>query len=101
MLKIHQIPRYRDILDELRNDGWQCGGIRTSDQYLAGLRDNREIWCQGEWVSDVTSHPQMSRGAATLAEFLQRQHDPALQDTLTYLDDDGDRCAMAFLAPNG
>ncbi len=88
-------------MDELRNDGLRAvhKGLRTSDQYLAGLRDNREIWCQGERVSDVTSHPQMSRGAATLAEFLQRQHDPALQDRLTYLDDDGDRCAMAFLAP--
>ena len=67
-------------MDELRNDGLRAvhKAIRTSDQYLAGLRDNREIWCQGERVSDVTSHPQMSRGAATLAEFLQRQHDPAL-----------------------
>jgi aromatic ring hydroxylase len=74
-------------------------GIRSADEYLAGLQDNREVWHQGERISDVTSHPAMARGANTLASFLQRQHEPELQDKLTYLDDDGNRCAMAFLPP--
>ena len=41
----------------------------------------------------------MARGAATLASFLDKQHDPTLQDSITYIDDDGDRCAMAYKVP--
>ena len=52
-------------------------GIRTGAQYLAGLRDDRDVWINGERVDDVTAHPGLSRGARTLASFLDRQHDEA------------------------
>ena len=42
-------------------------GIRTGQQYLDGLRDNREIWTLGKRVADVTAEPGMSRGAATVS----------------------------------
>ena len=74
-------------------------GVRTAAEYLAGLQDDREVWTGGERVKDVTTHPATRRGAATLAGFLERQSDPALVDTLTYEDEDGDRCAMAFMLP--
>ena len=74
-------------------------GIRTGEQYLEGLRDAREVWMGGERLSDVTTAPGIARGAQTLAAFLDRQHDPKYSDTVTYLDDDGDRCAMAFKTP--
>ena len=75
------------------------GGIRTGAQYLEGLRDDREVWMGGERIADVTKHPGLGRGAQTLAAFLDRQHDPAFQDNVTYVDDDGDRCATSFLIP--
>ena len=74
-------------------------GIRTGAEYLDGLRDDREIWHRGERVADVTKAPGLDRGPATLAGFLDRQHEPALQDTLTYQDDQGRRCAMAYKIP--
>lgn len=74
-------------------------GIRTGAEYLAGLRDDREIWTQGKRVADVTAEPGMDRGAATLADFLDKQHQPEFQDTVTYLDADGDRCGMAYQIP--
>lgn len=74
-------------------------GIRTSAQYLEGLRDDREIWMNGERVADVTVHPGLNRGARTLAGFLDRQHDTRYQDKVTYVDDDGDRCATSFMIP--
>jgi len=74
-------------------------GIRTGAQFLAGLRDDREIWTRGQRVTDVTIEPGMARGAETLASFLDKQHEPDLQDTLTYVDADGDRCAMSFKIP--
>lgn len=77
----------------------EAAGIRTGAEYIAGLQDDREIWTKGQRVADVTKDPGMARGAATLASFLDRQHDPALQDTITYVDEDGDRCAMAYKIP--
>ena len=74
-------------------------GVRTGAQYLAGLQDGREVWSGGERIEDVTSHPATRRGAATLGRFLDRQLDADVRDTVTYVDDDGDRCAMAFMAP--
>ena len=74
-------------------------GIRTGEQYLAGLRDGREVWTQGKRVADVTKEPGMMRGAATLASFLDRQHSEEFRDTVTYVDEDGDRCAMAYQIP--
>ena len=32
--------------------------VRTGEQFLEGLRDDREVWLKGERVSDVTSHPK-------------------------------------------
>ena len=73
-------------------------GIRTGAQYLDGLRDDREIWCGGKRISDVTSG-EIGRGVQTLAGFMDRQHQDAHRDTVTYVDDDGDRCAMSFKRP--
>ena len=74
-------------------------GIRTGAQYLEGLRDGREIWHRGQRISDVTQEPGMNRGARTLARFLDRQHEQAYQDKVTYEDENGDRCATSFLIP--
>ena len=74
-------------------------GVRSGAQYLAGLQDGREVWSGGERIDDVTTHPATRRGASTLGRFLDRQLDDDVRDTVTYVDDDGDRCAMAFMAP--
>ena len=57
---------------------------RTGAEYLAGLRDGREIWLHGERVPDVTTHPKLAGIARSVADLYDMQHDPALQDTLTY-----------------
>ena len=74
-------------------------GIRTGAEYLEGLRDGREVWTRGHRVEDVTAEPGMARGAATLASFLDRQHEEPWRDKVTYLDEEGRRCAMAFQMP--
>ena len=68
-------------------------GVRSGAQYLAGLQDGREVWSGGERIDDVTTHPATRRGAATLGRFLDRQMDDDVRDTVTYVDEDGDRCA--------
>ncbi len=74
-------------------------GIRTGQQYLEGLRDDREVWTGGKRIADVTAEPGMGRGAETLALFLDKQHSAEFQDSVTYMADDNTRCAMAFKAP--
>lgn len=70
-------------------------GIRRGEDYLQGLRDDREVWLHGERVADVTAHPNLKRGAQTLAKFMDRQFDPAYQDRITY-SENGQRYGMAF-----
>jgi len=73
-------------------------GIRNGAQYLEGLRDDRDVWMQGEKVKDVTSHPGLSRGAETLAGFMDKQFDPQHQDLVTY-EEDGHRYATSHMIP--
>ena len=74
-------------------------GIRTGAQYLAGLKAQpREVWIRGKKVGDVTTHPAFARPAAHIAKLYDMQHDPALQDTLTYISPTtGDRVGTAFM----
>lgn len=73
-------------------------GIRSGSAYLAGLRDEREVWLHGRRVRDVTTEPGLCRGAHTLAGFLDRQFDPRYRDLVTYAEQ-GQRYATSFLIP--
>jgi 4-hydroxyphenylacetate 3-hydroxylase N terminal len=73
-------------------------GACTGSDFLARIRDGREVWLRGERVPDVTAHPALGRGAATLARLLDRQHEPATRDLLTY-ELGGERYAVSFLMP--
>ena len=57
-------------------------GIRTGAQYLAGLRDDRQIFVNGDLISDVTDYPAFRRGAKELARVYDYQHDPAEKSPL-------------------
>ena len=74
--------------------------MRTGDEYLASLRDHREVWHRGSRINDVTEEPGMGRGARTLANFLDRQRSPEWSDRLSFGEPDGSRFAMSFLIPS-
>lgn len=59
-------------------------GIRTGQHYLAGLRDDRVIWIEGERVRDVTRDRRFAGAANTVAELLDMQHRPELHAAMTY-----------------
>jgi 4-hydroxyphenylacetate 3-monooxygenase len=74
--------------------------IRSGSQYLDGLKDNREIWFEGERVRDVVAHPILGRAAATIASLYDLQCDPNLSDELTYRSPTtADAVSMAFIQP--
>jgi 4-hydroxyphenylacetate 3-monooxygenase len=74
---------------------------RTGAEYLAGLKDSREIWFGGERVGDVTTHPILGRAARTLAELYDLQWDPKLHDKLTHASpSSGKPVSVAFIQPH-
>ncbi len=49
---------------------------RTGEQFLAGLAaSNREIWIEGERVSNPLDHPRLARGAREIARVFDLQHE--------------------------
>jgi 4-hydroxyphenylacetate 3-monooxygenase len=50
---------------------------RTGKQYLEGLRSPREIWMDGQRISDVVDHPGLAGAAQAVADVFDLQHDAA------------------------
>lgn len=73
-------------------------GIRTGAQFIEGLKKRgRDVWVNGELVSDVTTHPAFSGAVKQLASLYDMQHDPELQEKLSYLvPETGERAARSF-----
>ena len=75
-------------------------GIRNGKQFLEGLRDDREIWIDGERVEDVTADPRFAGAANTIAELFDIQCEPARRDQMTYASPStGDRVGLSFIEP--
>lgn len=74
---------------------------RTGAQFIAGLRENPpNIYIDGKRVEDVTTYPGFRNGIDTIARLYDMQHDPALQDDMTYLSPStGDRVGLSFIKP--
>lgn len=74
--------------------------IRTGRELLAGLRDDRRVWLDGERVSDVTTHPGLGGFARALADVYDLQHDPKLRDLLTMKSPtSGDLVSRSYVLP--
>ncbi|MFB7996802.1 4-hydroxyphenylacetate 3-hydroxylase family protein [Streptomyces sp. NPDC056002] len=60
--------------------------IRTGDQYRESIRDGRDVWMNGEKVTDVTTHPAFKPLVDIRARIYDMAHDPATRDSMTYKD---------------
>ena len=74
-------------------------GIKTGEQFLASLRDGREIWYKGQKIDDVTAFEPFQGVCQTLAALYDLQSAPETQDDMTFVDEDGVRCSASFLLP--
>ena len=63
--------------------------LLSGDEYLASLRDGREVWIDGEPVADVTTHPAFRNAARSVAGLYDALHDPELRDLLVSEDSEG------------
>ena len=73
--------------------------IRTGEQYKDSIRDNRDIWINGEKVKDVTSHPAFKPLVDIRARIYDMQHDAATRDVMTY-SEGGEDFAVGLKLPH-
>jgi paerucumarin biosynthesis protein PvcC len=71
----------------------------TGEEYLASLRDGREVWIDGARVADVTTHPAFRNAARSIARMYDAMHDPETRDLLTAEDRLG-ICTHRFFMPS-
>ena len=57
--------------------------IRTGAEYRDSIRDNREVYVNGERVRDVTTHPMFKPLVDIRADIYDMAHDPATRDIMT------------------
>ena len=61
----------------------------TGDEYLSSLRDDREVYINGERVKDITTHPAFRNSARSIANLYDALHDPEQKDLLCWDTDTG------------
>jgi 4-hydroxyphenylacetate 3-monooxygenase len=71
----------------------------TGETFLDSLRDGREVWYDGERVTDVVEHPAFRTNARVVASLYDALHDPATAGVLTTADRHGHR-THRFFAPS-
>jgi len=72
--------------------------MRTGEQYLEALDDGRVVWVGNERVDNVATHPSTREYAQRIADFYDLHHRADLQDELTFVDGDGERRSVQWLA---
>ena len=73
--------------------------LRNVEQYLESLNDGREIWCMGEKVRDVRTHPTISSIIRTAAMDYVLPHHPDYRDLFVTQDDDGEDINFLLTSP--
>ncbi len=73
--------------------------VRTGAEYLASIRDAREVWLEGERV-DPLAHPALAPVARAFADLYDLQHHPGHRDLLTVPSpSSGERVSIGWLLP--
>lgn len=74
--------------------------VRTGAEYIAGLSDGREVWYDGERVSNVATFAEFKPSVESLAELYDMQHAPEHQSVLVADSKEfGEPIARAFEFP--
>jgi 4-hydroxyphenylacetate 3-monooxygenase len=74
--------------------------IRTGQQFLEALKDDRRIFMDGDEIRDIAHDPRTAGAARTLAELYDMQHDPALAEQMTFASpSSGKPVGLSFIEP--
>jgi len=75
-------------------------GLRTVEQFLAGLRDGREVYYRGERVADVPNHPELGVVACHVAIDFKLAENPKYHDIAQH-QEDGESYSAYYRVPRG
>jgi len=70
--------------------------IRTPQEYIESLRDNRTVYFHGEKIKDVTKHPILKICRNWMAMDYVLQQDPKYQDLVTTKNEEGELVSFIF-----
>jgi 4-hydroxyphenylacetate 3-monooxygenase len=74
--------------------------IRTGQQFLDALKDDRRIFMDGDEIGDVARDPRTAGAACTLAELYDMQHDAPLADRMVFASpSNGEPVGLSFIEP--
>lgn len=73
--------------------------MKTGEQHLASLRDNRTIFIDGTKVDDPTTHPAFERLSQSVGHLFDFASDPANRELMTYDTGSGDRANRIWQLP--
>jgi 4-hydroxybutyryl-CoA dehydratase/vinylacetyl-CoA-Delta-isomerase len=71
--------------------------IKTPHQYVESLKDDRVVYCNGERVTDVTTHPILKICRDWMAMDYVLENDPRFQELLTEKNEEGERVSFALI----
>jgi len=72
-------------------------GIKSPQEFIESLKDGRVVYCNGERVDDVTEHPVLKVCRDWVAMDYVLNNDPAFQDLLTEVNEEGERVSFALM----
>ena len=61
--------------------------LRTGDEYRDSIRDDRQVWMNGEKIKDVTSHPAFKPIVDVRARIDDMAHEDKYREVMSYIDD--------------
>jgi 4-hydroxybutyryl-CoA dehydratase/vinylacetyl-CoA-Delta-isomerase len=73
--------------------------IKTVEQYLESLNDGREVWCLGERVADVRTHPTISTIIRTACMDYVLPNRPDYRNLFVTQDEDGEDINFLLTSP--
>src|SRR5437762_11846487 len=74
--------------------------LRTGKDYIESLRDGREVWIDGEQVTDVATQPAFAPLVSVRARIYDLAHEAGTRGLLTYTDaETSERCATTSRPP--
>ena len=71
--------------------------IRTPEEYVESLKDDRVVYCEGERIKDVTQHPIMRICLNWMATDYVLQQDPQYKDLVTEKSEQGEVVSFVFM----
>jgi aromatic ring hydroxylase len=74
-------------------------GLRSGAEYLAALKDGREVYLDGRRVDDVTAEPGLAPVAQTFARIYDLAQTDDYRDALTFEDERGERVSGNWIQP--